>query len=609
MCGGRVRLLGRGTSRTGLPWASPCIPVGWATVRREVWSATTPRPRRTAPCPLPAPHPDRVLARGSFAEATRIAEILRKETVGGALLLRRHRHRAGLDQLPGRRLLRRAARLHRRPGSAAPGPDPGHLGRRRAAGDLLLRRRAGAQARVRRRRPARPRAAALPILAALGGVVVPAAIYVAGQPRAPATAPCTAGRSRPRPTSRSRSRSWPSSAPTCRPRCGPSCSPWPSSTTWSRSPSSRCSTPTTSTCCLWPAPWCRWRCSRCAVQRRIRSWWLLLPLAAAHLGAGPRVRRPRHRRRRAARLHRPGHPLRGRRRPRRRPGARRALRAPLPADLRRASPCPSSRSSPPASRSAAWTGSTESLTDPIALGIIAGLVLGKPIGILGTAWLTARFTRASLDDEPELARRARRLAARRHRLHRLPAHRRPRLRRRQHRRRPRQGRHPRRLARRRAARRGARQVPGPRLRTHGRRRATSTPTPTASRTCTGPHRIRRHPPPEETARNLARTTSAIEARTGQWAPGPSVTSQQRGGRTTTPQPQLRRAGGPLAQRRGRQPPSPPPFNSAERAKGEGPGGHGRERHSSRPRTRCAELWWEVRKSARGRGGDIRGRRA
>jgi Na+:H+ antiporter, NhaA family len=41
----------------------------------------------------------------------------------------------------------------------------------------------------------------------------------------------------------------------------------------------------------------------------------------------------------------------------------------------------------------------DSLTDPIALGIIAGLVVGKPIGILGTAWLTARFTHASLDDE------------------------------------------------------------------------------------------------------------------------------------------------------------------------------------------------------------------
>jgi NhaA family Na+:H+ antiporter len=45
------------------------------------------------------------------------------------------------------------------------------------------------------------------------------------------------------------------------------------------------------------------------------------------------------------------------------------------------------------------SGLTESLGDPIALGIVAGLVLGKPVGILGTAWLTARFTHASLDDE------------------------------------------------------------------------------------------------------------------------------------------------------------------------------------------------------------------
>ena len=44
-------------------------------------------------------------------------------------------------------------------------------------------------------------------------------------------------------------------------------------------------------------------------------------------------------------------------------------------------------------------GLTESLTDPIALGVIAGLVLGKPIGILGTAWLTTKLTHASLDDD------------------------------------------------------------------------------------------------------------------------------------------------------------------------------------------------------------------
>jgi NhaA family Na+:H+ antiporter len=33
---------------------------------------------------------------------------------------------------------------------------------------------------------------------------------------------------------------------------------------------------------------------------------------------------------------------------------------------------------------------------PVAIGIILGLVVGKPIGIVGTAWLMARFTNASL---------------------------------------------------------------------------------------------------------------------------------------------------------------------------------------------------------------------
>ncbi len=44
-------------------------------------------------------------------------------------------------------------------------------------------------------------------------------------------------------------------------------------------------------------------------------------------------------------------------------------------------------------------GLSDSLTDPIALGIVAGLVLGKPLGIVGTTWLLARFTHARLDDE------------------------------------------------------------------------------------------------------------------------------------------------------------------------------------------------------------------
>jgi Na+:H+ antiporter, NhaA family len=44
-------------------------------------------------------------------------------------------------------------------------------------------------------------------------------------------------------------------------------------------------------------------------------------------------------------------------------------------------------------------GLSDSLSDPVALGIIAGLVLGKPLGIMGTTWLLARFTHARLDDE------------------------------------------------------------------------------------------------------------------------------------------------------------------------------------------------------------------
>ncbi len=37
------------------------------------------------------------------------------------------------------------------------------------------------------------------------------------------------------------------------------------------------------------------------------------------------------------------------------------------------------------------------LTEPVALGVLAGMVLGKPIGITAATWLVARFTRASLD--------------------------------------------------------------------------------------------------------------------------------------------------------------------------------------------------------------------
>lgn len=46
-----------------------------------------------------------------------------------------------------------------------------------------------------------------------------------------------------------------------------------------------------------------------------------------------------------------------------------------------------------------WSGFAEALSHPVTIGVIAGLVLGKPIGVLGTTYLLARFTHASLDED------------------------------------------------------------------------------------------------------------------------------------------------------------------------------------------------------------------
>ena len=43
-----------------------------------------------------------------------------------------------------------------------------------------------------------------------------------------------------------------------------------------------------------------------------------------------------------------------------------------------------------------WSGLQSALTDPIAVGIIAGLVLGKPVGILTATYLTSKLTRRPL---------------------------------------------------------------------------------------------------------------------------------------------------------------------------------------------------------------------
>jgi NhaA family Na+:H+ antiporter len=41
----------------------------------------------------------------------------------------------------------------------------------------------------------------------------------------------------------------------------------------------------------------------------------------------------------------------------------------------------------------------EMLTDPVAIGVVAGLIFGKIAGVFGGSWLTARFTRAELNSD------------------------------------------------------------------------------------------------------------------------------------------------------------------------------------------------------------------
>jgi Na+:H+ antiporter, NhaA family len=46
-----------------------------------------------------------------------------------------------------------------------------------------------------------------------------------------------------------------------------------------------------------------------------------------------------------------------------------------------------------------FSGLADSLSDTVALGIVVGLVAGKAVGITAATWLVSRFTRAELDDD------------------------------------------------------------------------------------------------------------------------------------------------------------------------------------------------------------------
>lgn len=46
-----------------------------------------------------------------------------------------------------------------------------------------------------------------------------------------------------------------------------------------------------------------------------------------------------------------------------------------------------------------WDGFTGALADPVTVGIVLGLVVGKSIGVFGATWLMSTFTHAQLDDD------------------------------------------------------------------------------------------------------------------------------------------------------------------------------------------------------------------
>ncbi|MGK2881327.1 MAG: Na+/H+ antiporter NhaA [Mycobacterium sp.] len=46
-----------------------------------------------------------------------------------------------------------------------------------------------------------------------------------------------------------------------------------------------------------------------------------------------------------------------------------------------------------------WSGLGDALTHSVTIGVVAGLVIGKPFGVFVTTWLLAKFSHATLDDD------------------------------------------------------------------------------------------------------------------------------------------------------------------------------------------------------------------
>ena len=162
----------------------------------------------------------RLFERGSWPETSRIAELLRQETIGGVLLIA-----AALLALVAANVGDTYAEVR----DTVVGPSALHLdlslGTWAADGLLAIfffvvgleLKREFVAGDLRD-----PRRAAVPIVAAVGGMALPAA-STSRSTSGRTAAKFAAGPSRPRPTSRSPWRCSRSSAPTCRRPCARSC--------------------------------------------------------------------------------------------------------------------------------------------------------------------------------------------------------------------------------------------------------------------------------------------------------------------------------------------------------------------------------------------------
>jgi NhaA family Na+:H+ antiporter len=364
-------------------------------VRREVWSATAGPTPKTEHQLSNAPRQDGLFGRGTWPEARRIADILRKETIGGALLLAgavaaliwaNSPWASGYEAMRSYTFGPEALHLNLSVGAwAADGllaifffVAGLELKREFVAGDLRD-----------------PRRAAVPIAAAIGGVAVPAVVYMlvnlgSGDGAARGWAIPTAtdiafalavlaviGRFLPHAL-----RTFLLTLAVVDDLLAIVIIAVFYTTDLSVVPLLATLVPLGLFTLL--------------VQRRVRSWWLLLPLAFAAwalmhasgvhatvagvlLGFAVPVIRSQQ----------AGGPDAG-------PGLAEHFEhriRPISAGV--AVPIFALMSAGVAIGGLSGLGSA--LADPVAIGIVAGLVIGKPIGITAATWLVARFTRARMD--------------------------------------------------------------------------------------------------------------------------------------------------------------------------------------------------------------------